>query len=110
MMIAGALEPGREGYPMKLTKSYHKNSSMVARRVADEVILVPIRQNVGDLQCIYTLNEVGARIWELLDTEATMADIASALSKEYKVEQVQAEADLVDFLAQLESIGAIAPA
>ena len=95
---------------MKLTKSYHKNSSMVARRVADEVILVPIRQNVGDLQCIYTLNEVGARIWELLDTEATMADIASALSKEYKVEQVQAEADLVDFLAQLESIGAIAPA
>lgn len=93
---------------MALTKSYHKNSSMVARKVADEVILVPIRQNVGDLQCIYTLNDVGARIWELLDSEATAADMVSALGTEYKVERQQVEADLVDFLDQLESIGAIA--
>jgi hypothetical protein len=95
---------------VELTKSYCKDSSMVARRVADEVILVPIRQNVGDLQCIYTLNDVGARIWELLDSEGTVADMVSAVTKEYEVEQPKAEADLVDFLAQLESIGAIAPA
>ena len=92
---------------MELTKSYHKSSSMVARRVSSEVILVPIRQNVGDLQSIYTLNEVGARIWELLDSEETVADIVSAVVKEYEVEQPKAEADLADFLAQLESIGAI---
>lgn len=95
---------------MELTKSYYKDSSMVARRVADEVVLVPIRQNVGDLQCIYTLNDVGARIWELLDSKGTMVDIVSAVTKEYGVEQPKAEADLADFLAQLESIGAIAPA
>lgn len=94
---------------MELTRCYHKSSSMVARRVADEVILVPIRQNVGDLQSIYTLNEVGARIWELLDNEGTVADMVSAVAKEYEVEQPKAEADLADFLAQLESIGAIAP-
>jgi len=81
---------------------------MVARRVADEVILVPIRQNVGDLQSIYTMNEVGARIWELLDSEGTAADMVSAIGREYEVEQAQAEADVVDFLAKLESIGAIA--
>ena len=92
---------------MELTKSYHKNSSMVARRVAEEVILVPIRQNVGDLQCIYTLNEVGARIWELLDNAGTVADMVSSVAKEYEVEQPQAQADLLDFLTQLESIGAI---
>ncbi len=80
---------------------------MVSRRVADEVILVPIRQNVGDLQSIYTMNEVGARIWELLDSEGAVAEIVSALSMEYEVEQAQAEADVVGFLAQLESIEAI---
>ena len=92
---------------MELTKSYHKSSSMVARRVAEEVILVPIRQNVGDLQCIYTLNEVGARIWELLDNAETVADMVSSVAKEYEVEQPEAQADLLDFLTQLESIGAI---
>ena len=92
---------------MELTKSYQKSSSMVARRVADELILVPIRQNVGDLQSIYTLNEVGARIWELLDNKGTVADMVSSVAEEYEVEQPKAQADLVDFLAQLESIGAI---
>jgi hypothetical protein len=55
------------------------------------------------------LNEVGARIWELLDSEGTVTDIVSAVAKEYEVEQHEAEADLADFLAQLESIGAVAP-
>ena len=95
---------------MELKTCYRKSSSMVARRVADEVILVPIRQNVGDLQSIYTLNGAGVRIWELLDNGRTVADIASTVTEEYEVEPPRAEADLVDFLAQLESIGAIAPA
>ena len=95
---------------MEPTKSYQKNPSMVARRVADEVILVPIRQNVGDLQSIYTLNGVGARIWELLDNGGTVADMVSSVAKEYEVELPKAEADLIDFLAQLESIGAISSA
>ena len=94
---------------MKPNKCYKKGSSMVARKVTDEVILVPIRQNVGDLQSIYILNGVGARIWELLDNEGTVTEIESAVAKEYDVEQPKVEDDLVDFLAQLVSIGAIEP-
>ena len=94
---------------MELTRCYQKNSSMVSRRVANELILVPIRQNVGDLQCIYTMNEIGARIWELLDNEGTVTKIVSAVAKEYDGEQPKVEDDLVDFLAQLVSIGAIEP-
>jgi len=92
---------------MEMTKRYNKNSSMVARRVANEVVLVPIRQNVGDLQNIYTMNEVGARIWELLDSGEAVADIILAISSEYELEQTQAEADVIDFLDHLESVGAI---
>ena len=94
---------------MEPTKCYRKSSLMVARKVSDEVILVPIRQNVGDLQCIYTLNEAGASIWEFLDDGRTVSDMAAALAREYEVEVSQAKADLADFLAQLESIEAIAP-
>ena len=80
---------------------------MVSRRIAGEVILVPIRKNVGDLQCIYTMNEIGARIWELLDGKGTIADMVCAIGSEYEIEPAQAEADVVGFLTQLESIGAI---
>ncbi len=92
---------------MGITRCYQKSSMVVSRRVADEVILVPIRQNVGDLQRIYTMNEIGARVWELLDGKGTVADMVSAIGSEYEVEPAQAEADVVGFLAQLESIGAV---
>ena len=32
-----------------LEKVYKKSDSIVSRKIADEFILVPIRQNVGDL-------------------------------------------------------------
>jgi len=48
-----------------LERIYQKATNMVSHKIADEFILVPIRQNVGDLESIYTLNETAARIWEL---------------------------------------------
>lgn len=43
-----------------LERCYQRDKSIVSRTIEEEVILVPIRQNVGDLESIYTLNEVGA--------------------------------------------------
>jgi TusA-related sulfurtransferase len=55
------------------------------------------------------MNEVGARIWGLLDCRGAVSDIVSIISREYELEQTQAETEVVNFLAQLESIGAISP-
>ena len=90
-----------------MTKYYEKGGIMVGRRVADEFILVPIRQNVGDLQCMYTLNGVGARIWELVDGHTTIEEITSTIVREYEVETPQARTDVVEFLDQMKDIGAI---
>ena len=49
-----------------LQRRYAKAPEFVSRRIADEMLLLPIRQNLGDLESIYTLNEVAARVWELL--------------------------------------------
>ena len=88
-------------------KYYEKEESMVSRKIADELILVPIKQKVGDIQSMYTLNEVGSRIWELIDGGTSVEAIASILTQEYEVEAYQAEADTREFLEQLEQIGAI---
>ena len=80
---------------------------MIARQIADEYILVPIRHNVGDLQCMYTLNEVAGRIWQLLNGGKTVGEIVSVLTQEYEVEATQAETDVAEFLAQMKDIGAV---
>jgi hypothetical protein len=91
-----------------MTKHYEKDPGMVGRRIADELILVPIRQNAGDLQCMYTLNGVGARIWDLLDgTDVTVDEITKIIVREYEVEIPQAKTDVIEFLKQMKEVGAV---
>jgi len=90
-----------------LDKVYKKSDSIVFRKIADEFILVPIRQNVGDLESICTLNDVGARIWELIDGEKKVREIKDKIVEEFEVTPEEAEKDLMEYLQQLEGIKAI---
>ena len=86
---------------------YRQDDSFVSRRIEDEVILVPIRQNVADLESIYTLNQVGAQIWEQIDGRRTTAEILPLMVGEFEVSEEEAQKDLTEFIQQLSSIGAI---
>lgn len=90
-----------------LEKCYQKDPNIVSRKIADEFVLVPIRQNVGDLESIYTLNEVAARIWELIDGKRTGKEIREIIVKEFKVTPEKAEKDLIELLQKLEKIEGI---
>jgi len=85
----------------RLSFVYHHDPNIVSRLIADEMILVPIRKNVGDLENIYTLNETAARIWELIDGERSMAEIHQQMVDEYEVDPQQAEQDLLEILESL---------
>ena len=91
----------------ELTKSFVKDPNIVSRRIAGEVILVPIRKNVGDLESIYTLNEVAARIWELIDGRRDIRQIEKIITDEFDVTSEKAERDIRNLLKQLAKIGAI---
>jgi hypothetical protein len=54
---------------------YKHDPNIVARMIGGEMILVPIRKNVGDMENIYTLNETAARIWELVDGQHSLEEI-----------------------------------
>jgi len=90
-----------------LAKCYQKDSSIVSRMIDNEMILVPIRHNVGDLESIYTLNEVGARIWELIDGERPVKKIKELILEEFEVSPEEVDKDIRDFFKQLEEIGVI---
>jgi len=90
-----------------MEKCYQKDPDFVAREIADEFILVPIRQNVGDLESIYTLNETAARIWELIDGKIKVGKIKEKIVEEFEVTPEEAENDIIEHLMQLEEIKAI---
>ncbi len=91
----------------QLKKRLVKDPNMVSRRIGDEVILVPIRRNVADLESIYTLNPVAARVFELIDGKKEITDIKNVILQEYEVNDEKVEKDLLEFLSQLKEIKAI---
>jgi hypothetical protein len=81
---------------------YRRNENVVARQVGDDVVIVPIRHNVGDLDSVYTLNEVAARVWALLDGSRTSKAVLDIVSSEYDVSRDVIERDVAELFASLE--------
>jgi hypothetical protein len=88
---------------------FQKNENFVFRQIDDETILVPIKDNLGDMGCIYNLNEVGAFVWKHLDGKASLADIKNMILDTFEVSEREADADLSGFVNQLKEIDAILP-
>ncbi len=92
---------------ISLNARYVKDDSLVFRKIAGEFILVPIKKKTDEVDSIYTMNEIGSRIWELIDGEKSLSEIKNVIIDEFEVSPEIAEKDLKDFINQLEHIGAI---
>ena len=88
---------------------FRKNENFVFRQIDDETILVPIKDNVGDMGAIYNLNEVGAFVWEHLDGQKTLFDVKNMVAGEFEVSLEDAECDLLEFVNQLAEIDDVHP-
>ncbi len=86
---------------------YSKNPDVVFRRIAGEFILVPIRQKAVDLKSVYTLNETGAMVWELLDGRRSVGEIGERISGEFDVDAERARSDVSGIISQLEALGLV---
>jgi hypothetical protein len=81
--------------------------AFVTRRIAGETLLVPVAGRVGDLDSIYTLNEVASRIWELLGDPISIDGIVAVIQQEYQVDRLELAADVGELVRALESSGLI---
>jgi hypothetical protein len=88
---------------MRDGKIFKKNSKIVVRKIEDETILMPLYSTSDEIDCIYTLNDAAARIWELVDGKRTLGKIKKIFLDEFDV----TEEELADFLKDLEEIRAI---
>jgi hypothetical protein len=88
-------------------KHYERNPDFIYRKIVDESVLVPIHRDVANMDSIYTLNSVGAFIWELLSQPATLAELQDAVLDEYNADPEVINADVVRFLDEMTSIDAL---
>jgi hypothetical protein len=86
---------------------YQRNPDFIYRKIVDEAVLVPIHQDVANMDCIYTLNEVAAFIWEAVEQPTFKDALVDALLLEYDADPDVLEADLTHFLSEMKAVGAL---
>jgi hypothetical protein len=82
-------------------KRYVRNRDVVSRQIEGELVIVPIRRGVGDLNSLYTLNPVGSVLWEFLTDGHTLTEMVQRVCEEFEVTGIQAQADIQEFLGSL---------
>ena len=75
--------------------------SVVTRKTGNEYVLVPITDNIADMDSVYTLNETGAFIWEQIDGKKSTEEIISAMTEEYEIDKYTATEDVLQFITKM---------
>lgn len=77
--------------------------SVVTRKTGNEYVLVPVANNIADMDSVYTLNETGAFIWDQIDGKRTVAEIVGLLVQEYDIDNESAGRDVFEFITGMKS-------
>jgi len=75
--------------------------SVVTRKTGNEYVLVPVTNNIADMNSVYTLNETGAFIWEYINGKRSVEEIISALTSEYDIDIETAKDDVFSFIENM---------
>jgi len=84
-----------------------KNSNMVTRVIGDETILVPVYKSSEEINCIYTLNKVASRVWEMFDGKRSISRIKQQALKEFNTTPAEVDKELEKLLKDLKEIKAV---
>ena len=72
-----------------------------ARKVGGELVLVPLKNSVAEMEEMFTLNEVGSLIWEDIQKGTTEQTLIDAIVNEFDIDPFTASEDLQAFLDSL---------
>lgn len=92
---------------MEETVILRKNPDMVTRVIEDETILLPIYRTSDEINCIYTLNKVGSRVWELINGKRRLSVIKKQVLQEFDTTPKEVNKEMEKFLKDLKEIKAI---
>ena len=73
-----------------------RSEDVAWRIIEDQALVVSAMDN-----CIYPLNEVGSRVWELLDGKTGCGDIIKTVDAEFEGEKGTLQNDVLCFLKDM---------
>ncbi len=80
---------------MKIRKEF------VLREIAGDYIIIPTGKTTLAFKGLITVNEVGAALWKMLQSEKSLDELVKAILDEYDVEESVAREDIQEFLETL---------
>ena len=90
------------------TTTPERRPGVLAQQVKpDDPSIVLLNPKSGEY---YTLEPVGARVWQLCDGKRTIADIASIISQEYEESSEVIECDVIELVKELMDEELVVPA
>jgi hypothetical protein len=89
---------------------FTKADNIVTRKVMDETLLVPISGELASMDNLYSLNEIGAYIWEALDGSHSLAEIGTQLERLYDTNLETIESDVLDIVSEFFEAGLVVEA
>ncbi len=92
---------------MDFSLVYSKSKRFVEKSIGEEKVLVPLFDNVADMNHVFTLNEVGTFIYDQLDGKKSLQQIHHALLDEYEVDVDNAKTDIELFISDAVERGVI---
>jgi hypothetical protein len=76
------------------------SAQQVSTTLGDEAVILG-----GDAGLYFGLNQVGARVWELVQQPVRVSEICAALCEEYEVEPARCQQDVLALLSELHTKG-----
>lgn len=86
---------------INLKTIFSHSASVVAKKMGAEYVLVPIANNIADMNSVFTINETGVFIWERIDGKRNVEEIISAVAEEYNVDELTAKNDAIAFIEKI---------
>lgn len=93
-----------------MNKTVRRAPGFVSRAIGDETIVVPVSDGVSNLEAVFTMNAVGAVIWQNIDGGASVDDLAHAVAREFAVDPAVASQDVAEFIDALSARGLVVAA
>jgi len=85
------------------------SEDVVAREIEGEMIIVPLVAGIGDADDeLYTLNETGHAIWQALDGEKSLGQVAETLAAAFAAPPEEIRSDVLGFAAEMVRRGMLA--
>ena len=87
---------------IRMDMVFSHSSDVVSREIDGALIIVPLTSGVGDMEDdLFSMNETGTGIWNMLDGKNTVQEVVEVLAQQYRAEQGEIEQDVAGIVTEL---------